>query len=149
MTAARAGLWMCHADPHKSGSFEKGTDVAHLSKSFDPRNRAEFAGSTYKVTSNPSPAKSWMNHNTRKHVQLVVKRSHCIAFPATAQSEVAIAECERLRRRLKNADPNRILVQPKHKHPANQGEFVAAIMPPSEVRPVGFGGWGDPHVVDE
>lgn len=123
--------------------------MPHLGERFDPGVPAEFAAASNKLSGDPGPAVSRMEHDPRKQDQLMIQGSHRGSFPASRPSKIAMPHRQALRWRIENANPDRFLFMPEQKDGANQSEAMAAVMPPSEVRPVGFGRGGDPHAVAE
>src|SRR5262245_17859254 len=65
------------------------------------------------------------------------------------QAEGLRTEAEARGRSRKDADADRLARVPEQHDPADEGEVVAAIMPPSEVRPVAAGAVRQPKVVRE
>lgn len=90
-----------------------------------------------------------MNDDAREDDQLPVESLHRQAVPFSRATKVFIPHRKSLWRSIENTNSNWFLSAPQQGHVADESDVVAAVMPPSEVRPIGFGRCGDPEVVCE
>ena len=79
----------------------------------------------------------------------MIQTGHRDATSRIGQTEVTGAKRERGGRRAEDADADRFATVPEHDYLAGVSEVVAAVMPPSEVRPVGSGAFREPKLVRE
>ena len=90
-----------------------------------------------------------MNDDPLQSHELLIEGQQRGAVPAPSMSEELVAQPERAGRRDEQTDPDRLCVVPEQHPELHQADLVAAIMPPSEVRPVGLGGETEPEFAME
>lgn len=127
--------------------LEDGVALSHLRECFNPGIRTQFTTTPNEQPSQPCPAISWMQDNTRECHQLTIEQAKGGSTPAPALSEKLVPLCQCFRRGNEQTDSNRFLPVPQNVNIANQPDVVTPVMPPSEVRPVRFGPCRDPAFV--
>ena len=136
-----------HADLLKPCGLKERMNLAHLTHGLDPQERAEFAGPTDKRGGQTGTTISGMNHYALQRDQLLIQSQHRGPVPPTSMSKELVAWPQRSRRCHKETDADRTGSVPQHGGELHESDVVAAVMPPSEIRPVAFGGGTDPQIV--
>lgn len=138
-----------HSDPLESGTLKKGMDLPHLAHRFDPGKRAQLARSPDKGRGQSGSAIGRVNHDPLQRDELLIEGQHCRPVPPPLMPEELVPRSKRAGRSNEQADPDRLIAMPKQYTELHQADLVAAIMPPSEVRPVGLGGEAEPEFAME
>ncbi len=149
MGFTRLRLHADHTHPLESGTLKERMDLPHLAHRFDPWKRAQLTGSPHKGRGQTGSAIGRMNDDPLQSHELLIESQQRGAVPAPSMSEELVAQPERAGRRDEQADPDRLSVVPEQHPELHQADLVAAIMPPSEVRPVGLGGEAEPEFAME
>lgn len=123
--------------------------MPHLRESFDPGNGTEFTGSADEIRRDPGTAVGGVNDNPLQQNELA---THCLEsglVPASGSTEVQVALLKRNGGRDKHTNADGFVTMPEQREEACHSEMVAAVMPPSEVRPVATGRGREPELVGE
>jgi hypothetical protein len=136
------GRW--HAN--KARLLEHRIDATHFRQRFNPRPWTQLARATNEVRPDPRSAIRRMQHDARQHAKPPIDRSQSQAVPSPAEPEEPIPTRQRQRRGREHADANRFVPMPQQRLKPRQGDLMAAVMPPREVRPVATGRLADPQV---
>lgn len=136
-------------DADEPGLFKDRVDAAHFGQRFNPWVRAQLARPADEIGANAGSAIGRMQDDAGERRQLRVERLDANSIPFAGASEEAVATCQRQRRRAEQADADGLVAMPQKSVKPGQGDLMAAVMPPSEVRPVATGRGADPEVGGE
>lgn len=147
MVLAGTDLGFAHADADETGFLEEGVDVPHLREGLDPRERAKLACAADERGGEAGTAVGGVEHHALQEDDRLVEDAEGGAIPDAAAAEEVVPQLERDRRGNEDADADRIIAVPEENQLAGEAKVMAAVMPPSEVRPVGDGSVRQPKVV--
>src|SRR5262245_8483522 len=138
-----------HTHAHETRPLEEGIDVSHRRQRLDPGDGASLAGAANERRGDTGAAISGMQHDARQDPELRVPRTQSDFGARISQHEKARTQLQTSRRRAEDADADGFPVVPEQHDALHKAELVTAVMPPSEVRPVGSGAVREPKVVRE
>ena len=149
ISSLRARVFANDAHSHEAGLFEERIDPAHRRQRFDPRHGASIASPANECRGDAGPAIGRVQHHARQEPKLPVERTQMFGRARIGEPEEARAHGQRCGRRAEDHDADRLAGMPEQDDPPDEGEVVTAIMPPSEIRPIGSGAFRQPKLVRE
>ena len=90
-----------------------------------------------------------MKHDPLQEPELIVEGGHGEGSATMSVAEELRTQGETCRGCTEHADANWLVAMPEQNYAADEAEPMGAVMPPSEVRPIGDGAGREPKVVVE
>jgi hypothetical protein len=137
------------ADAHEPGTLEERIHSSHRRQRLDPVHRTRLTRPPYERRRDAGAAVRRVQHHPRQQPQLTVQRRQRRLRARVLQAEVVRAQRQAGGGGAEDADADRLISVPQQDDAACEGKVVAAVMPPSEVRPVGTGAVRQPEIVRE
>ena len=137
------------ADSFEAGAFEHRVGMAHRRERFDPVHLAQLTRLADEIGRDAGSTVGRVQHNPLQQPELRVHRLQSQTRSRILQTEIPAPQRQGRCWCAEDDDPDRPFAVPEYDHAAGVGQVVAAIMPPSEVRPIAAGTVGEPEIVAE